>query len=62
LILLHGIGMSHAAWKAVTPHLSSTRHVIAFDIAGFGSTPPLAAGTLATISNPVCGNSVAQRT
>src|SRR5580765_3565331 len=55
LILLHGIGMSHAAWKAVTPLLSSTRRVIAFDIAGFGSTPQLAAGTLPTISNLVDG-------
>jgi pimeloyl-ACP methyl ester carboxylesterase len=41
LILLHGIGMSHAAWSAVTPHLCTTRRVIAFDIAGFGLTPPL---------------------
>src|SRR3954466_12584331 len=41
LILLHGIGMSNAAWNAVTPHLRATRRVIAFDIAGFGLTPPL---------------------
>src|SRR5262245_32945425 len=26
--------MSHAAWNAVTPYLSSRRRVIAFDIAG----------------------------
>ncbi len=51
LILLHGIGMSYAAWNAVTPHLSSTRRVIAFDIAGFGLTPPLPHGTLPTIPN-----------
>jgi pimeloyl-ACP methyl ester carboxylesterase len=53
LILLHGIGMSHAAWDAVTPHLSSTRRVIAFDIAGFGLTPPLPPGTLPAIPNLV---------
>ena len=55
LILLHGIGMSHAAWNAVTPYLRSTRRVIAFDIAGFGLTPPLPGGTLPTISNLVDG-------
>jgi pimeloyl-ACP methyl ester carboxylesterase len=55
LILLHGIGMSHLAWKAVTPYLRSTRRVIAFDTAGFGSTPPLPKGTLPTIPNLVDG-------
>jgi pimeloyl-ACP methyl ester carboxylesterase len=51
---LHGIGMSHAAWQAVTPLLRTTR-VIAFDIAGFGLTPPLPEGTLPTIPNLVDG-------
>jgi pimeloyl-ACP methyl ester carboxylesterase len=55
LILLHGIGMSHTAWSAVTPYLCSTRRVIAFDIAGFGSTPPLPSGALPTIPNLVDG-------
>jgi pimeloyl-ACP methyl ester carboxylesterase len=50
LVLLHGIGMSHRAWSAVLPHLS-TRRVIAFDIAGFGRTPPLPRGTPPTIAN-----------
>jgi pimeloyl-ACP methyl ester carboxylesterase len=53
LILLHGIGMSHAAWNAVTPYLCSTRRVIAFDTAGFGLTPPLPGGKPPTISNLV---------
>ena len=53
LILLHGIGMSHAAWNAVTPYLRATRRVIAFDIAGFGLTPPLPAGTPPTVANLV---------
>lgn len=53
LILLHGIGMSHAAWNAVIPYLYSTRHVIAFDIAGFGLTPPLPSGTLPNVPNLV---------
>jgi pimeloyl-ACP methyl ester carboxylesterase len=55
LILLHGIGMSHAAWSAVTPYLCATRRVIAFDIAGFGLTPPLPKGTLPTVANLVEG-------
>ena len=55
LILLHGIGMSHTAWNAVTPYLCATRRVIAFDIAGFGTTPPLPNGTPPTIANLVDG-------
>jgi pimeloyl-ACP methyl ester carboxylesterase len=47
--------MSHAVWNAVTPYLCSTRRVIAFDIAGFGSTPPLPRGTAPTIANLVDG-------
>ncbi len=53
LILLHGIGMSRAAWKPITPQLSLTRTVIAFDIAGFGSTPPLSGGILPTVPHLV---------
>jgi pimeloyl-ACP methyl ester carboxylesterase len=44
LVLLHGLGMSHRAWATVMPFLSSTRRVIAFDIAGFGRTPPVSPG------------------
>ena len=33
--------MSHVAWKMVVPHLAKERRVLAFDIAGFGSTPAL---------------------
>ena len=45
--------MSHAAWNALVPYLSLMRRVIAFDIAGFGRTPPLPRGTLPTIANLV---------
>lgn len=41
LILLHGIGMSHFAWKNVIHNLAKERRVLAFDIAGFGLTPPV---------------------
>ena len=53
LVLLHGIGMSHAAWDAVTPYLQATRRVVAFDIAGFGSTPALPRETPPTVPNLV---------
>jgi pimeloyl-ACP methyl ester carboxylesterase len=53
LVLLHGIGMSHAAWNPVTPYLRETRRVIAFDVAGFGLTPPLPEGTRPTIATLV---------
>lgn len=42
LVLLHGIGMSHAAWQPVMSLLARERRVIALDIAGFGQTPALA--------------------
>jgi pimeloyl-ACP methyl ester carboxylesterase len=51
LVLLHGIGMSHAAWNPVLPFLARERRVIAFDIAGFGQTPPLADGISPTAEN-----------
>jgi pimeloyl-ACP methyl ester carboxylesterase len=53
LILLHGIGMSHTAWSPVTPYLCSEHRVIAFDIAGFGETPPLPGGVPPTIPHLV---------
>jgi pimeloyl-ACP methyl ester carboxylesterase len=37
----------------VIPYLSATRRVIAFDIAGFGSTPPLAHGIPPTLAHLV---------
>ena len=40
LVLLHGIGMSHAAWNPVMPYLASMRRVITFDIAGLDRRLP----------------------
>ena len=37
----------------MTPYLRSTRRVIAFDIAGFGLTPPLPKGVAPSIPNLV---------
>lgn len=47
--------MSHAVWSAMTPYLCTTRRVIAFDIAGFGLTPPLSNGTDPTVGRLVDG-------
>ena len=58
LILLHGIGMSHLAWKNVIHKLANERRVLAFDIAGFGITPPVPDHIQPTPANLV--NSLAQ--
>ncbi len=55
LILLHGIGMSHFAWKNVISNLAEERRVLAFDIAGFGITPPLPDHIQPTPANLVAG-------
>ena len=51
LVLLHGIGMSHAAWAPLLDLLAAERRVIAFDIAGFGRSPPLAQGLAPNMPN-----------
>jgi pimeloyl-ACP methyl ester carboxylesterase len=55
LILLHGIGMSHLAWKTVINNLAKERRVLAFDIAGFGMTPPVPHDIQPTPANLVTG-------
>lgn len=57
LILLHGIGMSHAAWKKVVNNLANDRRVLAFDIAGFGITPPVPDNIQPTPANLLAGTS-----
>ena len=56
LVLLHGIGMSHLAWKPVMDRFAAAgRRTIAFDIAGFGHTPALPEGVLPSPANLVLG-------
>lgn len=55
LILLHGIGMSHVAWRNVIDKLANKRRVLAFDIAGFGMTPVLPDDVQPTPANLVSG-------
>ena len=57
LILLHGIGMSHVAWKKVIHNLAKDRRVLAFDIAGFGITPPVPDDVQPTPANLLAGAS-----
>ncbi len=39
LVLVHGLGGSHANWLAVAPTLAKKRRVIALDVVGFGKSP-----------------------
>ena len=55
LILLHGIGMSHFAWKTIINNLANERRVLAFDIAGFGMTPAVPDNIQPTPANLVAG-------
>ncbi len=55
LILLHGIGMSHFAWNTIINNLANERRVLAFDIAGFGITPPVPDNIQPTPANLVSG-------
>jgi len=55
LILLHGIGMSHLAWKTIINNLANEHRVLAFDIAGFGITPSVPDNIQPTPANLVSG-------
>jgi pimeloyl-ACP methyl ester carboxylesterase len=41
LLLLHGLGMSHTAWKPVWPGLARAHECFAVDLPGFGRSAPL---------------------
>jgi pimeloyl-ACP methyl ester carboxylesterase len=47
--------MSHRAWKNVIQNLAKERRVLAFDIAGFGATPPMPDDIEPTPANLVSG-------
>ena len=44
LVLIHGLGGSRLIWRPVFERLAAEREVIAVDMPGFGSSPPLADG------------------
>ena len=41
LLLIHGLGAASHVWDPVVPLLSAEREVIALDMPGFGTAPPL---------------------
>jgi pimeloyl-ACP methyl ester carboxylesterase len=45
MVLVHGLGGSHANWMRVGPMLAERARVLAPDMAGFGLTPPAGRGT-----------------
>jgi pyruvate dehydrogenase E2 component (dihydrolipoamide acetyltransferase) len=50
IVLLHGLGGSHAAWSDVVARLGESHHTIAFDLPGHAGSlacPPGSAGTCA---------------
>jgi pimeloyl-ACP methyl ester carboxylesterase len=48
LLLLHPLGGDRQVWAPVRDRLAAEREVIAVDLPGFGSSPPLAAGVTPT--------------
>lgn len=51
LLLVHGLGATRHVWDPVIEPLSAEREVVAVDMPGFGSSPPLPAGTEPTAAN-----------
>lgn len=49
LVLLHVLGGSKRVWDPVLPTLSAHHDVIAFDLPGFGESPPLPAGRVPSV-------------
>ena len=41
LLLIHGLGGSHASWETIAPQLEAERELVLVDLPGFGATPPL---------------------
>jgi pimeloyl-ACP methyl ester carboxylesterase len=54
LLLLHGLGLSWRSWNPVLPILTREHDVIALDLPGFGTAPPLAGTpTVAALTDAV---------
>lgn len=53
IVLVHGLGGSHANWDAIGPRLARSSHVSALDLPGFGLSPPARDWSLETHSDAV---------
>jgi pimeloyl-ACP methyl ester carboxylesterase len=54
LLLVHGLGAGLRSWDPVVDQLAQAREVIALDLPGFGSSPPLAGEvSIATLTDAV---------
>jgi len=54
LVLIHGLGGSWREWTPILDGLAAEREVIAVDLPGFGSTPPLSGEvSIATLADAV---------
>lgn len=55
IVLVHGMGSSLDFWTAVAPRIAQHRHVIAFDLPGFGLTPkPHGSYDLKSVAEECC--------
>jgi pimeloyl-ACP methyl ester carboxylesterase len=55
LLLIHGLGLSRRSWKPVLPILTRVHEVLATDLPGFGTAPPLRdrAPTVAALTDAI---------
>ena len=60
LVLLHALGADHFMWDPVMERLAAERDVIAVDMPGFGSSPPLADGSPASLARAVTAFAAAE--
>ena len=54
LLMIHGLGGSHASWNTIADALTPHRELILVDLPGFGGTPPLpGAQSIAALTDAV---------
>lgn len=53
VLLVHGLGGSHANWVAFGPRVASRARVLALDLPGFGLSPPTGGSTIPSLRRAV---------